>query len=126
MLEFFENTKTVQAHDVDFKNGLRLDSLFMYLQDIAAAHADKLNLGYTSLIEHNYAWVLSWAKAEIATLPQFGEEIRIRTWPKRKYKLYSFRDFLIYNSKDETIIKVTTAWLPIMPSVTMKTWFRRK
>ncbi len=113
MLEFFESSKTVQAHEADFKNRLRLDSLFIYLQDTAAAHADKLDLGYTSLIKHNYAWVLSWVKVEIDSLPGFGEEIRIRTWPKKKYKLYSLRDFLIYNSKQEIIIKATTAWLPI-------------
>lgn len=113
MLEFFENGKIIQAHDADFTNRLRLDSLFTYLQDTAAAHADKLDLGYTSLIKHNFAWVLSWTKVEIASLPGFGEEIRIKTWPKLKYKLYSLRDFLVYNHKEEIIIKATSAWLPI-------------
>ncbi len=113
MLEFFENSKILQAHEVDFTNLLRLDSLFIFLQDTAAAHADKLDLGYTSLIKHNYAWVLSWSKVVIASLPGFGDEIRIKTWPKKKYKLYSLRDFLIYDQKEEIIIKATTAWLPI-------------
>ncbi len=113
MLEFFENSKIIQAHEVDFTNLLRLDSLFIFLQDTAAAHADKLNLGYTALIKHNYAWVLSWVKVEIYSLPGFGEEIIIKTWPKKKYKLYSLRDFLIYNRQKEIIIKATTAWLPI-------------
>ena len=112
-MEFFENSKIIEAHDADFTNRLRLDSLFIYLQDTAAAHADKLNLGYTSLIKHNFAWVLSWVYVEIADLPGFGEEIRIKTWPKKKYKLYSFRDFLVYNQKGEIIIKATSAWLPI-------------
>ncbi len=113
MLEFFENSKTVQAHEADFKNRLRLDSLFIYLQDTAAAHADKLDLGYTSLIKYNYAWVLSWTNVEISSLPGFGEVITIKTWPKKKYKLYSLRDYLIYNRENEIIIKATTAWLPI-------------
>ena len=113
MLEFFEISKTVQAHETDFKNRLRLDALFSYLQDTAAAHADKLNLGYTALIKYNYGWVLSWTKVDIASLPGFGEEITIKTWPKKKYKLYSLRDFIIYNQKREIIIRATTAWLPI-------------
>ncbi len=113
MFEFFEISKTVQAHEADFKNTLRLDALFSYLQDTAAAHADKLNLGYTALIKHNYGWVLSWTKVDIASLPGFGEEITIKTWPKKKYKLYSLRDFIIYNQKREIIIRATTAWLPI-------------
>ena len=113
MLEFFENNKTVQAHEADFNNRLRLDSLFIYLQDTAAAHADKLDLGYTALIKYNYGWVLTWTNVEISSLPGFGEEIRIKTWPKKKYKLYSLRDFLVYNTKEEIIIKASTAWLPI-------------
>ena len=113
MYEFYECGRTIQAHEVDFTNRLRIDSLFMQLQDIAAEHADKLNLGYPALIEHNLSWVLSWSKVIITSLPEFGEEIKIRTWPKKKYKLYSLRDFYIYGNNDQIIIRATTAWLPI-------------
>jgi acyl-ACP thioesterase len=85
----------------------------MLLQDIAAEHADKLNLGYSALIEHNLGWILSWAKVNIISFPEFGDEIKIRTWPKKKFKLYSLRDFYIYDNKDQIIIRATTAWLPI-------------
>ena len=113
MNEFFESLKVIQAHEVDFTNRLRIDSLFILLQDTAAAHADLLNLGYKALIGHNFAWVLSWAEVEVDSLPRFGEEIKIKTWPKKKYKLYSLRDFYIYSNNDQIIIKATTAWLPI-------------
>ncbi len=113
MYEFYESLKVIQAHEVDFTNRLRIDSLFIYLQDIAAAHADKLNLGYKALTEYNFAWVLLWVKAEVDSLPRFGEEIKIKTWPKKKYKLYSLRDFFVYSSNGQIIIKATTAWLPI-------------
>jgi len=83
------------------------------LQDTAAEHATLLNLGYKALIEHDFAWVLSWVKVEIAESPKFAEELRIKTWPKKKYKLYSLRDFFIYNKDDQIIIRASTAWLPI-------------
>jgi acyl-ACP thioesterase len=111
--EFYESLEVIQAHEVDFTNRLRIDSLFILLQDTAAAHADKLNLGYKALIDHNFAWVLSWVKVEVDFLPRFGEEIKIKTWPKKKYKLYSLRDFYIYNASGQIITKATTAWLPI-------------
>ena len=113
MNKFFESKKIIQAHEVDFTNHLRIDSLFILLQDTAAAHADSVNLGYSSLIEHDLAWVLSWVKVKIDSFPGFGEEISTRTWPKKKYKLYSLRDFYIFNKKDDIICKATTAWLPI-------------
>jgi len=113
LYEFYENKWVIQAHEVDFTNRLRIDSLFIQLQDTAAAHADKLNLGYSALVKHNLGWVLSWAKVEIISFPEFGNEIRIRTWPKKKYKLYSLRDFYIYDKNGQIIIRATTAWLPI-------------
>lgn len=113
MNEFYESPKVIQAHEVDFTNRLRTDSLFILLQDTAAAHADLLNLGYKSLIGHNFAWVLSWVKVEFDSLPCFGDEIKIKTWPKKKYKLYSLRDFYVHNNNGQIIIKATTAWLPI-------------
>ena len=113
MFESYETKKIVQAHEVDFINNLRLDSLFILLQDAAASHADLLNLGYKVLTELNFAWVLSWAKLEIAAFPKFGEEISIKTWPKKKYKLFSLRDFFIFNNSGKIINRASTAWLPI-------------
>jgi len=111
--KFFDVKRIIQAHEVDFTNRLRIDSFFIFLQDTAAEHADNVNLGYSALIKHNLAWVLSWARLEIKTYPGFGEEITIRTWPKCRYKLYSLRDFYIYDNNKQIISKATTAWLPI-------------
>jgi len=111
--EFYEIQKTIHASQADFTNRLRIDSLFILLQDTAALHADKLNLGFKALIEHNLAWVLSWVKVEVEAFPKFGDEIKIRTWPKKKFKLYSLRDFFIFNKDGQIICKATTAWLPI-------------
>jgi medium-chain acyl-[acyl-carrier-protein] hydrolase len=113
LTQFFGSKKIIQAHEVDFRNRLRIDSLFILLQDTAASHADSLDLGYSSLIKHNLAWVLSWVKVKIDSFPGFGDEIRTRTWPKKKYKLYSLRDFYIYNKNEDIICRATTAWLPI-------------
>ena len=113
MSNYYEIKRIIQAHEVDFTNRLRMDSLFIQLQDTAASHADTVNLGYKALVEHNLAWMLSWAKVEIAAYPKFAEEIRISTWPKKKYKLYSLRDFYIHDINGKIICRATTAWLPI-------------
>jgi medium-chain acyl-[acyl-carrier-protein] hydrolase len=113
LYNFYDAKRTIQAHEVDFTNRLRIDSLFMELQDTAAAHADKLKLGYSALIKHNLAWILMWARVDIINLPGFADKTKIRTWPKKKYKLYSLRDFYMLSSDDEIICRATTAWLPI-------------
>ena len=113
MDSFFEQSKLVNAYDVDLNNKLKLNTLFNFLQDVASSHADSLSLGFNDLILHDLGWVLSWAKVSIEEYPGFGETIKIRTWPKCRYKLFSMRDFIIYNSTGKILFRVSTAWLLI-------------
>lgn len=113
MDSFFEQSKLVNAYDVDINNKLKLNTLFNFLQDVASTHADSLKLGFNDLIVNNLGWVLSWAKAQIEDYPEFGETIKIRTWPKCRYKLFSIREFIIYNNSGKILYRVSTAWLLI-------------
>lgn len=113
MNSFYEESKLVNAYDVDLNNKLKLNALFNYLQETASNHADNLNLGFNDLIVKDLGWVLSWAKVEITTFPGFGETIKVKTWPKCRYKLYSMREFLVTDGKDKVFFKVSTAWLMI-------------
>jgi acyl-ACP thioesterase len=110
---FFEQSKLVNAYDVDINNRLKINTLFNYLQDVASEHAESLKLGFNDLIVNNLGWVLSWAKVQIEENPEFGERILIRTWPKCRYKLFSLREFIVYNSSGKVMYRISTAWLLI-------------
>lgn len=107
----WESTYKVKAFDVDSNNRIKVSSIFDYLQDAASIHAEHLKFGYDDLLPKNLFWVLSWAKIEFNDYPKFMDEIRIQTWGKMQYKLYSMRDFLLYNDQDEIICSATTGWL---------------
>jgi len=113
VISFYEESKLVNAYDVDLNNKLKLNALFNYLQETASNHADKLKLGFNDLIVQDLGWVLSWAKVEIYSFPGFGESIHVKTWPKCRFKLFSMRDFIVTNGKEEIFFKVSTAWLMI-------------
>lgn len=107
-----ETERRVESFDADLHNKLKISSIFNFMQDIAAKHADELGVGYHALKENNIYWVLSWAKVEICgDLPSYGENLKIETWAKGRHKLYYMRDFLLRNAAGEVIIKGTSAWL---------------
>jgi acyl-ACP thioesterase len=110
---FFEQSKLVNAYDVDINNKLKLNTLFNFLQDVASTHADSLRLGFKDLIVNDLGWVLSWAKVQIEEDSKFGETIKIRTWPKCRYKLFSMREFIVYNNSGKVLYRISTAWLLI-------------
>ncbi|MCW8810413.1 MAG: thioesterase, partial [Ignavibacteriaceae bacterium] len=64
-------------------------------------------------------WVLSWMKIECIDFPKFSDEVKIQTWGKKHYKLYSIRDYLLVNSDSKIICKGTSAWL-LLDSKTLR------
>jgi acyl-ACP thioesterase len=113
MNPIWETTTKVRAFDVDANDRLKVNTILDYFQDAASNDAGRLNFGYSNFVPRGLTWILSWAKFEFIDYPKFIDEIKIQTWGKKQFKLYSIRDYLMYNSKDEIICKGTSAWLLI-------------
>lgn len=111
MNPIWENRFQITAFDVDANNRLKINRLFDYFQDAASNDAERLGFGYSEFVPKKLFWVLSWVKIEFLDYPKFMDEIKIQTWGKKQHKLYSLRDFLIFNSSAEIIIRGTSAWL---------------
>lgn len=119
MEDIYKTSENIRAFDVDANNRLKVSTLFDYFQDAASKHAEYSKVGYTDLLPKGLLWVLSWAKLEIIDYPIFLDQVKIQTWGKSQHKLYSMRDFLLFNSNDEVLCKGTTAWL-LLDSKTLR------
>jgi acyl-ACP thioesterase len=119
MKALWETSCKIRAFDVDSNNRLKVSTIFDYFQNAASNHADNLKIGYDDLIPKGFLWVLSWAKFEFIKYPQFKDEVKIYTWGKKQYKLYSMRDFILFNNNDQIICKGTTGWL-LLDAKTMR------
>lgn len=113
MNPIWENKFRVRAFEVDANDRLKVNTILDYFQDAASNDAERLNFGYTNFVPMGLTWVLSWAKFEFIKFPKFSDEIKIQTWGKKQFKLYSMRDYLLFNSKEEIICQGTSAWLLI-------------
>jgi acyl-ACP thioesterase len=111
MQSLYEESLKVRTYDVDFKNQLKVNSIFNFMQDIASEHAKDLGVGWNDLQDAGLFWALSWVKIVFLNYPKFGDSIRIKTWPKGIYRLYALRDFLLSNYKNDIFCRAATAWL---------------
>ena len=111
MNPFWKTSFKITAFDVDANNRLRVSRVFDHFQDAASNDAERLGFGYNDFVPMGLFCVLSWVKFEFINYPKFMDKVRIQTWGKKQHKLYSMRDFLMFNSKDEIIIRGTSAWL---------------
>ena len=92
---------------------LTLPSLLNFLQEAAGQHADKLNFGVHDLNMSNDTWVLSRMRVEIVKWPELGENIMVETWPKGFDRLFAVRDFRVYDSKGEVLVRASSYWLVV-------------
>lgn len=109
----WEESFNVRIYDTDFNNKIKISSIFNYMQEAATNHADHLNWGREELIDKKLFWVLSRVRVDVLDFPEFGDKVKIETWPKGIEKLFALRDFKIFNSKGQTIAKATSSWLII-------------
>ena len=111
MKSFIEESHKIRTYDVDFKNQLKISSIFNFMQDIASEHAKNLGVGWQELQQEGLFWALSWVKIVFLKYPKFEESFKIKTWPKGKYRLYALRDFLLFDGSNEILCRAATAWL---------------
>ena len=111
MNPIWETTAKIRAFDVDANDRLKVNTILDYFQDAASNDAERLNFGYSNFVPRGLTWVLSWAKFEFIRYPKFIDEVKIQSWGKKQHKLYSIRDYLMFDSKAEIICRGTSAWL---------------
>lgn len=111
MNPLWETIQKIRAFDVDANDRLKVNTILDYFQDAASNHAEELKVGYSDLIPKGFFWVLSWAKLEFIDYAKFMDIVKIQTWGKKQFKLFSMRDFMMMDLDDNVLCKATTAWL---------------
>ncbi len=105
-----EEGRIVESFDVDMMGRLRPQALFGYLLNSAWSHTRGTAFGQDELSARNLMWVLIKMQISITRLPAWNEQITIRTWGKRKVRLYALRDFTV-TSAGEQLVSATSSWM---------------
>lgn len=114
MEAIYKKQFTIQGSDVDFRQQLKLSSLFIYLQDMATEHATKLGVGRNvTQDEYGVVWVLIRARVDVIRYPKIRENITIETWPNQPGKLEFERNFFMYDDENNIIAKAMSSWVLI-------------
>jgi len=95
--------------DFDAKGNVKASALMYAFQEIAAAHAESLGLGFDDLIVNNYIWVLTKLRFEIKQQPVSNREYILRTYPRPRKGVTFFRDYYIYDG-DVLMAVGTSQW----------------
>ena len=107
----------VQLNHISADGKMRSWSLFDCLQDAAGRHADELGLGLKQLRNSDLSWVLSRIRLKMEQFPEYGQTIKITTYPSGFDRLFAYRQFLLTDEKTGQLFGYAgSAWLTLNPT----------
>ena len=104
---------TISNYECDRNEKIKIISIFHLLQDMADAHAEKLNVGYTFYKQNHLAWVGRAYHIKIFSLPKIFDKITLETWPCDRTALIATRDFLIKDTMGNILVAASSQWAMI-------------
>lgn len=107
----FEQKFTVFSYLTDRKSQLSPKDLLILMQEVAWAHVDSHDIGWSYLKQRGQFWALIRLYIKIDRFPKWNEQITIRTWGKPSDMLMHYRDHEILDEEGNVIIRSTSAWV---------------
>ena len=106
----------VQLNDISCDAKMRSWVIFNFLQDAAGRHADELGVGLKQLRQSDLSWVLSRIKVKMDDFPEYGDVLRISTYPSGFDRLFAYRQFVLSSAVSGKRFGVAgSAWLTLNP-----------
>lgn len=111
MNKTYQEKFVVRGTDCDRFRRMRLDMLFIDMQEGGETHARSLGLGYDAMMARGLFFVLSRIHVSIARMPRIGETIVHTTWPGTSNRFFCPR-YHVFTLEDGTpLAAVGALWV---------------
>lgn len=102
----------IHTSHCDFEDKLRAGSALDFFQDLACGNAEEIGVGFEQVKSLGYIWAVLYEQAEVVTrLPNFGEEVVVKTWPKPRGRLEFEREYEICDGMGNVLIQGISNWV---------------
>lgn len=102
---------TVQTYDIDRDREMTLVALIRQMQEAAMQNVIRLKVSVWDMEEHHFSWVLLRKNLQVERMPKIGEELRFVTYPSGFEKVFTYRDFKVFDATGGLIATSSTTWL---------------
>lgn len=109
-MAIIEHDFDFSIRDINKNTELTEKALFGFFEDIGGYHSDKVGFGLKNIEENRISWVLLHWKLKIIKKIKYGDGIHIKTWSRGSIRASCFRDFEVYNKKNELCVIATSKW----------------
>lgn len=103
----------IRYTDVGPDNKMTLKALVSTLQEAAISHSEEAEFGINNVEKTHLAWLLLNWKVQVISYPHTNDMLTIKTWPRIFDRLYSYRDFEVFDINNNLIAIASSKWFAI-------------
>ena len=100
----------LRSKNVDMFRRLRTSELFRMLQEASIRHTEQLGMGRDKTLDKGILWVLLMQRAEIVRMPEYDENIVLKSWPGKTMHLLFPRYYSLETAEGEPLLKASALW----------------
>lgn len=108
----YERTLLIRSQHVTCTRRLRLSVLLRFFQEASIAHTESLGMGREKTLDRGLLWVITKQHIDIRRMPEYDEEITIRSWPGETMHVL-FPRFYEVICNGEVVITGSALWMLI-------------
>ena len=105
-----EKKYTLGLTDVGRKNKISNKAIIKMLEDVGGIESEKAGYGLNEIEENHLSWVLLAWKVKVLRRPIYNEEVIARTWARDGNKVFTYRDYELYDESGNLCIIATSKW----------------
>ena len=111
----FKESFKVQLKDIGKENYIKNIGILEIFENIATHHSDIAGFGPNDIEDVGVSWVLLDWKLQVLKRPKYGDSLNVNTWARtiggELKKTYTYRDFEVYDEKNNLCIIGTSKWV---------------
>ncbi len=109
-MESLSFSEKVTLEDLDSNLNLSNRGILKLLQEAGNKASTLAGHGLTDMDKTNTTWVILYWRVKVLNRAKYDDELKVNTWAYFKKKLYSIRNFEIYNG-DELVAIADSKWV---------------
>jgi medium-chain acyl-[acyl-carrier-protein] hydrolase len=101
----------IRTYEIDNQKRATIPAIVKLMHEAAMQNVIHLKLSVWDLESHQISWVLMRKWLEIYRMPKLGEQITIHTYPAGFERMFTFRDYKMYDEDGLLIAASSSTWL---------------
>lgn len=106
----YEDFYKVNFMHTGFKGEMSNKSFLSIMENLAEAHSAYCHISFSDLKKYDLSWVILNWKLKVFKRPKADETLRVQTWCTGFNKILIYRDFNVFNEKNELCAIATSKW----------------